>query len=109
MRLKPVYDGYSVKLPNGHGGLDDIGGLSSAASVQRLVEVKAFVYQDGTEQINVRLEQKGRGSSVGYWMAYKRCGGKLRKAYVSEAFALDPHNLDAAAKRLLEQEGIDAQ
>lgn len=39
MRLKPVYDGFSVKLPNGRGGLDDIGRLSSAASVQRLVEV----------------------------------------------------------------------
>ena len=101
MRLKPLYDGYTVKLPNGDGQLEDIGSLSKSASVARLVGVKAFLYEEEAGQISVRLERKGRGSEAGYWVAYKRCAGKLRKTYICEAYALDPHNLDQAAQRLL--------
>ena len=102
MRLKPLYDGYTVKLPNGTGGLEEIGDLHSFTCVSRLVEVKAFIYDEGTGQVSVRLERKGRGSEVGYWVAYKRHGGKLRKTYICEAYALDPYNVDDAARRLLE-------
>jgi hypothetical protein len=101
MRLKPLYDGYTVKLPNGDGQLEDIGSLSNSASVARLVGIKAFLYEEEAGQISVRLERKGRGSEAGYWVAYKRHEGKLRKTYICEAYALDPYNLDQAAQRLL--------
>ena len=111
MRLKPVYDGHVLRvpreLPNGAtGDLEEVGGLSSAAVVSRLVALGAFVYEADAGRVNVRLERKKRGSETGYWFAYKRHAGKLHKMYVCEAFALDPHNLDAAAvRRLLEQAG----
>lgn len=101
MRLKPLYDGYTVKLPNGEGQLEDIGSLSRSASVARLVGVQGFTYEEEAGQISVRLERKGRGSKAGYWVAYKRHEGKLRKTYICEAYALEPHNLDQAAQRLL--------
>jgi hypothetical protein len=102
MRTKPLYDGYTVKLPNASGELEDIGDLDLPNSVSRLIAVKSFVYDEGSGQISVRLERKGRGSEVGYWVAYKRAGGKLRKTYICEAYALHPWNLDMAAKRLLD-------
>lgn len=34
---------------------------------------------------------------------YKRYGDKLRKSYICEVYALDPHNLDQAAQHLLAQ------
>jgi len=101
MRLKPLYNGYTVKLPNSDGHLEDIGSLSNAATVARLVDVKAFLYEEEGGQISVRLERKGRGSAVGYWVAYKRRAGKLSKTYICEAYALDPYNLDEAAQHLL--------
>jgi len=102
MRAKPVYDGYTVKLPNVVGEMEDIGGLHLPSSVARLIAVKAFLYAEAGRQISVRLERKGRGSEVGYWVAYKRKCGRLCKTYVCEANALDPYNLDMAAKRLLD-------
>lgn len=101
MQAKPTYDGYSVKLPNASGEMEDVGSLHKAKSVDLLITAKAFIYVEEKGQISVRLERKRRGSDVGYWVAYKRYGGKLRKAYVSEAYALDPDNLDKAARRLL--------
>ena len=101
MRLKPVYDGYTVKLPNGASELEEIGDLHSFACVRRLVELKAFLYEEGTGTVSVRLERKRRGSETGYWVAYKRHAGKLHKTYICEAYALDPYNLDDAARRLL--------
>ena len=101
MQLKPTYDGYSVKLPNASGEMQDVGSLLKAKSVDLLIAAKAFIYVEEKGQISVRLERKRRGSDVGYWVAYKRCSGKLRKAYVSEAYSLDPDNLDQAARRLL--------
>jgi len=106
MRLKPIYDGRCVKiprkLPNGIGDLEEVGGLSSAAVVSRLVELGAFVYEADAGQVNVWLERKKRGSETGYWVAYKRHARQLHKVYICEAFALDPHNLDAAAVRLFD-------
>ncbi len=101
MRLKPLYDGCTIKLPNSDGHLEDIGSLSNSAAVARLVDVKAFLYEAQDGQISIRLERKGRGSEVGYWVAYKRRAGKLSKTYICEAYALDPYNLDEAAHRLL--------
>ncbi len=102
MRAKPLYDGYTVKLPNAAGEMEDIGDLHLPSSVDRLIAVKAFLYEDEGRQISVRLERKGRGSEVGYWVAYKRKYGRLRKTYLCEAYALDPYNLDMAARRLLD-------
>ena len=102
MRVKPLYDGYTVKLPNAAGEMEDLGSLHLSKSVDRLIAVRAFIYQAEEGPVSVRLEQKGRGSDVGYWVAYKRQGGKLRKTYICEAYALDPWNLDRAAKRLLD-------
>ena len=103
MRLKPLYDGYTVKLPNGHGEMEDIGELRSSRAVARLVEAKAFLYEDEEGTLSVRLEPKSRGSEVGYWVAYKRSQGRLYKAYVCDAYALDPYDLDVAARRLFER------
>jgi hypothetical protein len=100
MRVKPVYDGCAVKLANAAGEMEDLGSLMLARNVSRLVAVKAFLYTQDAGQISVRLECKGRGSEAGYWVAYKRIAGKLRKAYICEAYALDPYNLDEAARRL---------
>jgi len=101
MRLKPLYDGYTVQFPNGAGQLEAIGDLHSGDGIARLVGAKAFLYADEAGPISVRLERKGRGSEVGYWVAYKRHAGRLHKAYICEAYALDPYNLDDAAQRLL--------
>ena len=102
MRNKPLYDGYTVKLPNTAGEMVDIGDLHLPSIVDRLVAVRAFIYEDAGRQISVRLERKGRGSEAGYWVGYKRQGGRLRKTYICEAYALHPWTLDSAAKRLLE-------
>lgn len=102
MRAKPLYDGYTVKLPNAAGEMEDIGDLNLPSSVDRLIAVKAFLYEDEGRQISVRLERKDRGSEVGYWVAYKRKCGRLRKTYICEAYALDPYNLDMAARRLFD-------
>ena len=101
MRLKPVYDGYTVKLPNTATEMEDIGCLTLPRNVARLIALRAFIYQEEAGQISVRLERKTRGSALGYWVAYKRMAGKLRKTYVCEAEELDPYNLDDAALRLL--------
>ena len=101
MRKKPLYDGYTVQLPNEAGELEAIGCLTLSRSVERLIAVKAFVYRDALGQISVRLECKGRGSSLGYWVGYKRIDGRLRKTYICEAYALDPYNLGYAARRLI--------
>ena len=101
MRLKPIYDGYTVKLPNGADQLEDIGCLHKYETVKRLIAVKTFIYVEDNGQISVRLERKTRGSEIGYWVAYRRHDGRLRKTYVCEAYALDPYNLFDAAKRLL--------
>lgn len=102
MRAKPLYDGYTVKLPNAAGEMEEIGDLNLPHSVDRLIAVKAFVYEDDGGSISIRLERKDRGSEVGYWVAYKRQNGKLRKTYICEAYALHPWYLDMAAKRLLD-------
>src|SRR5438105_1218272 len=99
MRRKAVYDGYRVQLPNSANEMDDLGGLLSVRALEALVRTKAFVYEAEGGVVSVRLERKERGSEIGYWMAYKRQGGKLRKTYICEAYALDPHNLDEAAQR----------
>lgn len=106
MRLKPRYDGYTVKLPNASGEMEEIGCLTRPSSVERLIALGAFIYEEGGGEVSVRLERKGRGSDLGYWVAYKRTNGKLRKAYISEAYALDPYNLDTAARRLLYENGV---
>ena len=100
MRKKPLYDGYTVKLPNASGEMEDIGGLQLPRSVERLIAAKAFLYEAEGCQISVRLERKRRGSEIGYWVAYKRWGGRLRKTYICEAYALHPWTLDSAAERL---------
>lgn len=101
MVLKAVYDGYTVKLPNASGELEDVGPLMSGKALAGLVRVKAFVYEAEEGRISVRLETKQRGSSAGYWFAYKRWRGKLLKMYLCEAYALDPWLLDRVARRLL--------
>jgi hypothetical protein len=101
MREKALYDGYSVQLPNGAGEIEDLGPLMSGRALAGLIRVQAFVYEAETGRISVRLERKARGSSAGYWFAYKRLGGKLLKMYLCEAYALDPYLLDRVARRLL--------
>jgi len=101
MRRKAFYDGCRVQLPNSVGEMDDLGSLLSGSTLGALVAAKSFVYAAEAGAVSVRLERKERGSATGYWMAYKRQGGKLRKTYICEAYALDPHNLDEAAQRLL--------
>jgi hypothetical protein len=101
MGQKAVYDGYTVKLPNGVGEMEDLGSLMSGPALTGLVRVRAFIYEAEEGRISVRLESKMRGSSAGYWFAYKRLGGKLRKMYLCEAYALDPWLLDRVARRLL--------
>lgn len=101
MKRKAVYDGVGVKLPNAQGEMQDLGGLLCRGTLKALVGAKAFLYAGEGGVVSVRLERKERGSETGYWMAYKRQDGKLRKTYICEAYALDPHNLDEAAQRLL--------
>lgn len=40
--------------------------LQSYACMARLVDVKAFFYENEAGQISVRLERKGRGSEAGH-------------------------------------------
>lgn len=104
---KAIYDGYVVKLPNSHGEMEEIGGLHAFGTVDRLVTAAAFVYTTEIGSVGVRLESKARGPLMGYWSAYKRIGGRLRKTYVAAAFALDPYNLEEAAQRLLASLGAE--
>jgi len=101
MRLKAIYDGDTVKLPNGAGELEDLGALMSGRALCGLVRAGAFIYEAEAGRMSVRLECKARGSSAGYWFAYKRWRGKLLKMYLCEAYALDPYVLDRVAWRLL--------
>jgi hypothetical protein len=101
LKTKPFYDGYTLKLPNSTGEIEDVGRLTARGNLMRLLCVKAFIYEAELGQVSVRLERKVRGSSAGYWVAYKRIRGKLRKRYICEAYALDPYVLDRAACYLL--------
>jgi len=101
MGPKAIYDGYTVKLPNASGELEDVGPLMSGRAIVGLVGAKAFLYEAEEGRISVRLECKARGSLAGYWFAYKRLRGKLMKMYLCEAYALDPWLLDRVARRLL--------
>lgn len=101
MRNRPFYDGYTLKLPNGNGEMEEVGDLTSGRNLRRLISVGAFIYEAETGRISVRLERKARGSSAGYWFAYKRARGKLMKMYLCEAYALEPYLLDRVARRLL--------
>jgi hypothetical protein len=78
------------------GDLDDVPVLDA------LIAAGSFLYKADAGVIHVRLERKVRGSTDGYWVAYKRLRGRLHKTYLCEASALDPYNLEAAARRLLE-------
>jgi len=102
MKAKPFYDGYTLKLPNSAGEMEDVGHLTARGNLMHLLQVKAFRYEAELGQVSVRLERKARGSSMGYWVAYKRIRGKLRKRYICEAYALDPYVLDRAACYLLD-------
>lgn len=101
MRARASYDGYSVKLPNSAGEMQEAGSLLDHRIVVRLIACGALRYGEELGAISVRLERKARGSSDGYWVAYKRAGGRLHKTYVCEADALDPYNLDCAYQRLM--------
>ena len=101
MRNKPSYDGYTLKLPNSDGEMEDVGSLTAGPNLLRLLSLKAFVYEAETGRVSVRLERKARGSSQGYWVAYRRIRGKLQKRYICEAYALEPYVLDWAARCLL--------
>lgn len=101
MRGKAFYDGYTVKLPNASGEMEDCGPLMSARALAGLIAVKAFIYEAEEGTISVRLETKARGSDLGYWFAYKRVRGKLQKMYLCEAYALNPWLLDRVARTLL--------
>jgi hypothetical protein len=102
---KAIYDGYCVKLPNSQGEMEEIGGLHAPGTLERLVTAGAFVYITEAGRVSVRLESKSRGPLFGYWSAYKRIGGRLRKTYVAAVFALDPYNVEEAALRLLGSAG----
>ena len=49
--------------------------------------------------MTVRLERRQRGG--GYWVAYRRCGGQLRKAYLGASARLTKHCLDTLAQAFL--------
>lgn len=100
MRAKPICDGNTVWIPNERGEMEDIGPLTRFVNLKRLIELKAFIYEEGG-RISVRLESKQRGSANGYWVAYKRTGGTLHKTYVCQAELLDADSLHYAAQRLL--------
>jgi hypothetical protein len=106
MVAKALYDGYTVKLPNAEGEMEDLGPLLSGRAIAGLVGAKAFLYEAEEGRISVRLECKQRGSLAGYWFAYKRWRGKLLKLYLCEAYALDPWLLDSVARRLLSDPGL---
>lgn len=97
----PLYDGWTVKLPNGSDEPEEVGCLLERGSVERLIACGAFHYEDDQGRISVRLERKARGSEAGYWVAYRRHNGRLMKAYVSEAYAVDPYNLHRAYRHLM--------
>ena len=101
MRARAYYDGYSVKLPNSAGEMQEAGSLLDHRIVVCLIACGALRYEEELGAISVRLERKARGSSEGYWVAYKRADAKLHKTYVCEADALDPYNLDCAYQRLM--------
>ncbi len=57
----------------------------------------AHGYIDGF--MTVRKEARQRGT--GYWVAYRRCGGQLRKAYLGATAALTQAALDTIAQAFL--------
>ena len=70
--------------------MENIGSLAVGQAICGLVGAKAFLYEAEEGRISVRLETKKRGSSSGYWFAYKRYRGKLLKMYLCEAYAWIP-------------------
>lgn len=48
--------------------------------------------------MTVRKEQRQRGG--GYWVAYRRVGGQLRKVYIGNSGAVTAQRLEAIAYRL---------
>ena len=56
-----------------------------------------------TGVMTVRKEHRRRGGS--YWVVYRRCGGRVRKAYLGRAHGVTNDRLGAIAQTLLREEG----
>jgi LuxR family transcriptional regulator, maltose regulon positive regulatory protein len=62
---------------------------------------RSFSFRGPTGTLTARKEHR-RGSVEGYWTAYRKRGGKLRKTYLGKAEKVTQHRLDEAARFLAE-------
>ena len=92
----------ALLLPDAAGGAASTIALGSAAWYAWLAAPQhtSFTVVTATGAITVRQEQQGQH---GYWYAYRKHAGQLRKAYLGPASAVTPQHLQAAVQRLYEQ------
>jgi LuxR family transcriptional regulator, maltose regulon positive regulatory protein len=87
-RQPPVVADVAVDSPSWFAWLDD-------------PATRSFSFRGPTGTLTARKEHR-RGSVEGYWTAYRKRGGKLRKTYLGKAEKVTQHRLDEAARFLAE-------
>jgi ATP/maltotriose-dependent transcriptional regulator MalT len=66
---------------------------------------RSFSFEGSVGTLTARKERRG-GGGEGYWTAYRKRDGKLRKTYLGKAEKVTQHRLDEAA-RFLAESGTD--
>jgi LuxR family maltose regulon positive regulatory protein len=66
---------------------------------------RSFSFEGSAGPLTARKERRG-GGGEGYWTAYRKRDGKLRKTYIGKAEKVTQHRLDEAA-RFLAESGTD--
>ena len=66
---------------------------------------RSFSFEGSAGTLTARKEWRG-GGGEGYWTAYRKRDGKLRKTYIGKAEKVTQHRLDEAA-RFLAESGTD--
>ena len=80
-----------------------------AAETTRRFSYPLFASQVGyiVGWMTVRKERRQRGG--GYWVAYRRLGGQVRKVYIGSGEAVTSERLEAIARRLQGKEVADSE
>jgi LuxR family transcriptional regulator, maltose regulon positive regulatory protein len=63
--------------------------------------IRSFSFEGSAGTLTARKERRG-GGGEGYWTAYRKRDGKLRKTYIGKPEKVTQHRLDEAARFLAE-------
>src|SRR3712207_4070066 len=102
-RRTPYVAGGVLHIPGLRG--DPEIGVDSASWAAWLIDpaTRSFSFQSSSGRFTARKEQRSRGSE--YWVAYRKIGGKLHKAYLGKAEDVTLARLKDVAAALADRGG----